>query len=134
GGVIMRSVIILLLFCAGAGVAQAQQVIPFDLQDNLVHVQAVINGKKASAVLDSGTGGLLVSKHFAKALGLKLEHSGVQASAGGKGQISLSSLKLKTVQFGPIVLNGASAYATDIHYLSKSSGFTIDALLGYPIF
>jgi hypothetical protein len=44
---------------------------PFQLQDNLIRVPILINGSKADAVLDSGTGALGVDRTFALSLGLR---------------------------------------------------------------
>ncbi len=126
------------LLLAASGVAMAQPAapvkIPFQLRDNLVSMQAVINGEKASAVLDSGAGTLAVSNSFAAKLGLKPGHSSVQVKGAGAGSNSASPIKLDTLQFGPLALHNLSGYALSFRTWSSSAGYRIDALLGYPIF
>lgn len=118
--------------------AVAQQTIPskipFRLRDNVINVQAVIDGKNVSAVLDSGTGGVVVSKSLAGKLGLHLTRSSFQAMGAGKGNQSLFPIKLRTLQFGPLDWHNVTGYAINLHSISTSSGFQVDALLGYPIF
>src|SRR5690625_3286842 len=110
-------------------------VIPFKLKDNLIKVQATINGEKVTAVLDSGTGGLILSKALAVKRGLQLNpDSSVQAAGGGTGKQTISPVKLHATRFGTIDIHDVSRYAIDMHTLSTSSGFKIDALLGYPFF
>ncbi len=43
-----------------AQIQPAQKDVHFRLDDNLVHVSASVNGAPVSAVLDSGTGGVLL--------------------------------------------------------------------------
>ena len=54
------------------GASRTSHVIPFKLRDNLIKLQATVDGKKVTAVLDSGSGGLLVSKALAGKLGLQI--------------------------------------------------------------
>ena len=116
------------------GLAMAQQTLPFHLHDNLVSVQATINGKTVSAVMDSGSGAMIVSKSLATELGLQLGHSPLQASGGGTGNQSLFPVKLKSVEFGSLALHDVPGYAIDLGSISSSSGLEVDALLGYPFF
>lgn len=109
----------------------AQQTVPFHLHDNLVTVQATINGKTVNAVLDSGSGTMVVSK-LATELGLQLGHSPLQASGAGTGNQSLFPVKLKRVEFDSLALHDAPGYAIDLGSISSSSGLKVDALLGYP--
>jgi hypothetical protein len=128
------AVITLLLLLFGAGVAHAQEVIPFRLTNNLPRVQASINGKKVTAVLDSGTGTMVISKRLASALGLHLRHARGQAAGGGNLPQTLFPVRLKTTRLGPIVLHDVSGYAMNLSHSSKGAGFRVNAFLGYPFF
>lgn len=130
----MPRVALLLAFLAVPGPGGAQQTVPFHLRNNLVSVPATINGETASAVLDTGTGTVIVSKSFAARLGLRLGASSLQASGGGAGDQSIFPVELKRVEFASLALADVPAYAIDLDSISSSSGFTIDALLGAPFF
>jgi hypothetical protein len=129
----MLRVVLLLAFFAGPGLVLAQQTVPFHLRNNLVSVQATINGEEVGAVLDSGTGTVIISRSLATRLGLKLGDS-LQAAGGGAGDQSIFPVKLKHVEFGSLALADVPAYAIDLDSISSSSGFTVDALLGAPFF
>ena len=129
----MLRVVLLLVLSVMPGLVAAQQTVPFHLRNNLVSVQATINGEEVSAVLDSGTGTVIISKSLATQLGLKLGAS-LQAAGGGAGDQSIFPVRLKRVEFGSLALADVSAYAIDLDSISSSSGFTVDALLGTPFF
>jgi hypothetical protein len=116
------------------GLAMAQQSVHFRPHDNLVTVQATINGKTVNAFLDSGSGTMVVSKSLATELGLQLGHSPLQASGAGTGNQSIFPVKLKSVEFDSLALSDVSGYAIDLGSISSSSGLKVDALLGYPFF
>ncbi|MGH8128658.1 MAG: retropepsin-like aspartic protease [Gammaproteobacteria bacterium] len=118
-----------------SGGALTPHVIPFKLKDNVIKLQATVDGKKVTAVLDSGSGGVIVSKALAAKLGLQLHvNPSIQAGGGGTKKQTIFPIKLHDVQFGPLDLHNVSGYAINMHPLSESSGFKIDALLGYPFF
>ena len=97
----------------------AQQSVHFRPHDNLVSVQATINGKTVNAFLDSGSGTMVVSKSLATELGLQLGHSPLQASGGGTGNQSLFPVKLKSVEFDSLALSDVSGYAIDLGSISS---------------
>jgi Aspartyl protease len=73
-------------FCVAGSVAAAQEIsMPFQLQDNLIRVPILINGSKADAVLDSGTGALGVDRTFALSLGLRPGEENGKIPGGGAG-------------------------------------------------
>lgn len=130
----MFRVSLFLALLAVTGSAFAHQKIPFKLRDNVINVHAVIDGKGVSTALDSGTGALAVSKGLAAKLGLKLTNISAEAAGGGSKKQSLSLIKINSLKLGSLVLSNVSGYALSLHTISSSSGFKIDALLGYPIF
>jgi hypothetical protein len=134
GGIGMLRIGLLLVLLTISGTVVAQQAIPFQLRDNLISVPATIGGKSISAVLDSGTGTMLVSKSLAAKLGLQMHDSSLQAAGVGSANQSLFPVKLQTIRFGPVDLHKVSGYAINLDSISSSSGFRVDALLGYPVF
>ncbi|MBB2200697.1 hypothetical protein [Gluconacetobacter tumulisoli] len=79
----IASIIISFLTVEGVP-ANAQTIVPFSLDDNLVHVAMTVNGHAASGVLDSGTGGVGLDTHYAATFGL--QHGGKIGSVSGGGQ------------------------------------------------
>lgn len=69
--------------------------IPFKLRDNLVAIDVTLNGRRQSAVLDSGSGALVVDQRTTTALGLAVkEPIGDAAGAGAQAQ------QLRPVEIG----------------------------------
>jgi hypothetical protein len=68
--------------CAALG---QQDSLAFQLQDNLIRVQVVLNGQHVEAVLDSGTGSLALDLRFARSLGLEpAKSTGMVPGGGGR--------------------------------------------------
>lgn len=108
--------------------------IPFRLDDNLVHVQASINGHTAEAVLDSGSGAILIDRQFAQTLDIKNGKAAGQALGGGSGAQTLFPATLSAIALGPIVLKNQSVMVLDNSNLTSSAGFPVQALLGQEFF
>jgi hypothetical protein len=121
-----------LLLCSG--LARAQQAVAFRLDDNLVHVRATVDGQSVSAVLDSGTGALLLDRSLAGKLGIKPGPLSGQALGGGTGVQAIFPVAVPTLDFGPIHLERVTGIAMDTQPLSASAGFPVGVLLGYPVF
>ena len=106
----------------------------FTLEDNLVHVTAVLDGKPVSAVLDSGTSQIIVDVQMATRLGIPISASNNTAVGAGRGSQALYPLKLAVLDFKRIVLHDVSASALSLLPFSQSARFHVDAILGGPLF
>jgi hypothetical protein len=124
----------LLATLTGHGVGCAQQAMPFDLKDNLVHVPAKVDGRAVSAVLDSGAGQVIIDRTAAKRLGISVAEPAGSATGGGGGPQALFPITLSDVQVGSVTLSKLPGFAVDLEPLSKSAEFPVEALLGGPIF
>ena len=107
---------------------------PFTLDDNLIRVRAMIDGKSVTAVLDSGTSQVILNRAAAARLGLDPGAASISALGGGAGAQALRPLLIDSVQFGHLHLEDVHGFAMELTPLSMSAGFTIDALLGGPLF
>jgi hypothetical protein len=114
--------------------AQSAQSIPFQLEDNLVHIDATLDGKPTSAVLDSGTGAILVNRDSAARLGLKEGAAIGVAPGGGTHPEALYPTVIDRLTVGPVSLAATPAVIMNTHSLSASAGFPIDVLVGTPVF
>lgn len=108
--------------------------LPFELQDNLVRMKATVNGKPQNAVLDSGTGLLVVDRGAAARIGLIENGPGVEAAGAGRGEQQMKPVELGDIRVGPLGFSRIGAYAGDLSPLSTSAGFPIDVLIGDPAF
>lgn len=123
----------LLAAIAACPLATAAQL-PFQLDDNLVHVQAWVNGHPAQAVLDSGSSLVLIDRRFAASIGIDGTPLAEQALGGGNGSQALSQATLESLEFGPIRLTRTPAMLLDNRPLDASAGFPVEVLLGQDVF
>ncbi len=109
------------------------QSMPFQLQDNLVRIPIRLNGLPAEAVLDSGTGGLVLDLNFARSLGMKPEKPSGTVPGGG-APVSMFPVTVAKLQFGPEALSQAAGVAVDLSHITSSACFPVQVLLGKLIF
>ncbi|MBD5657520.1 MAG: aspartyl protease family protein [Candidatus Eremiobacteraeota bacterium] len=64
-------------------IADAEVDVPFESSDPLPEVRAIVDGKPANLVIDTGGPGLDLAASFVKALGIATEPAGQAAFAGG---------------------------------------------------
>lgn len=107
---------------------------PFELRDNLVTIDTVINGRKQRAVLDSGSGALIVDRAYAKTIGLGEGQSAGDAAGAGEQSQQLRPVSVASLDVGPLRFNQLPGYALNMEQLSLSAGFPVDLLIGAPAF
>lgn len=117
-----------------ASQAHAQVTIPFELKDNLPKIEAIVNGQPASAVLDSGTGALLIDRGFNARVGGQSGGASGYAQGGGTQAQAIYPTVVGSLDVGPIHLTNVQGIAMDTSALATSAGFPIDAILGRPVF
>ena len=123
----------LLAMALASNAAAQQATVPFQLQDNLIRVPVQLNGRSVEAVLDSGTGGLVIDRAFAASLGL---HSGASTgkAVGGGAPEPIYPVTIGNLDFGPEPMKSVSAFALNLDNLSSSAGFPVRVILGHPVF
>ena len=108
--------------------------VPFELRDNLIALDVALNGRRHSAVLDSGSGALLVDQRTTAALGLATADSiGEAAGAGAQAQ-QLRPIDIATLQVGPLSFEKLPGLSANLEQLSSSAGMPIEVLVGAPAF
>jgi hypothetical protein len=108
--------------------------IPFELLDNLVTVEAVVNGRKQRAVLDSGAAALIVDQGFARNAGLGEGASVGEAGGAGEQAQQLRPVELASLVVGPLRFDRLPGYSVNLEQLSSSAGFPVNLLVGAPAF
>jgi hypothetical protein len=124
---------VVLLACANAAPAE-EMTVPFQLDDNLVRFSATLNGHLANAVLDSGTGAVIVSRDAARRFDLKEGQAIGVADGGGAAAQQLFPTVIDSLAIGPLHLARVSAVTMEVGFLSQSAGFPIDVVVGSPVF
>lgn len=122
------------LASSGGACASGSVSIPFQLDDNLVHVVGQINDQPLSSVLDSGTGGVILNLAASQKLHLVEENPSHPALGGGSNSQPLLPVPIRSVRLGPVDLVHVSGFAMDLQGLAASAGFSMDAILGEPLF
>jgi predicted aspartyl protease len=108
--------------------------IPFEIRDNLVALDVTLNGRRQSAVLDSGSGALLVDQRTTEALGLATAESiGEAAGAGAQAQ-QLRPINIAALKVGPLGFEKLPGLSANLEQLSSSAGMPIEVLIGAPAF
>jgi hypothetical protein len=119
---------------AGRAASTSRQEFAFELRDNLVTMAATIDGKPQTAVLDSGSGALVVDRQAAdRSVLTPAGAEGEVAGAGAEAQ-QLQPLNVPGLAIGSLRLGNLSGYVVDLTNLSASAGFPVDVLLGSPVF
>lgn len=129
---------VLVIFCVLHSTADSQNrkpfSVPFQISNNLVIVQANINGSKPlSFILDTGASGTVISEDAAKELNLKLEGEADASTQGGSIEAAFvknASLRLSK----DVELPNLTLAAIRLSGLEAGLGRKVDGILGYEIF
>ena len=138
----MRHVWLALLLCLSThAAAQAPAIVPilaadsearwvaFDLTPgNQIRFAMTLNGKPASAVLDTGVSFTVASSGFAKSLGLKTAAQGSAAAIGGT--VAVGWAAIGDVAIGGLSRRGGRIAVTDLKAIATGSTTPVDVLVG----
>jgi hypothetical protein len=108
----------------------------FELRNNLIVMDTTVNGRRQRAVLDSGSGGLIVDQAFARKSGLiEGEVLGNAAGCGEQAQ-QLRPVIVPKLTVGPLRFKNLGGYSMSLSQLSASKkiGFPINLIVGSPAF
>jgi hypothetical protein len=108
--------------------------IPFELRDNLVVIETLINGRKHHAVLDSGAAAMIVDRVFAENIDVDEGQPAGDAAGAGEQAQQLRPVDLSSLIVGPLQFEHLPGYSIDLEQLSSSAGFPIRLLIGSPAF
>ncbi len=96
---------------------------------NQIRFQMLLNGKPATAMLDTGVSYSVVSKAFAARAGLKAAAVASQADAIG-GTVELGWASTTRLQFGGLTRRGGRIAVVDLKPIAAGGGEPIDVLIG----
>lgn len=108
--------------------------IPFKLRDNLVTIDTIINGRRLSAVLDSGASYMVIDRGMVQKLGLSEGASVGDVAAAGSQAEQLRPIDIKSLIVGPLRFDHVPGHTVNLGQLSASAGFPIQLLVGAPAF
>lgn len=112
--------------------ASGSTTIAFELANNHIYVNGLIDGKPARFLVDTG-GVNLLTPAAAKKFGLTAE--GKLAARGvGEQEVDLAFAQAKEVRVGGAVLADPVFYVIDLGDLPAIEGVTADGLVGYEMF
>ncbi len=107
------------------------QTVPLTVREGHLYVQATVDGRPFTFLVDSGAQNIVLDSRVADQLKLtsvgNLEASGAKRT-GGLGLVSIPSFSI-----GPGTLRNLVAASIDLHQ-STDGAFAIDGILGYPFF
>lgn len=108
-------------------------VIPFDLINNHIYIQARVNGQGPLRLLVDTGGVNVLTPTAAKKLGVESE--GVMAGRGaGEKTVDVSLAHVKTVAMGGVELREQVFYIIPLEHLELVEGIPLDGLVGYEVF
>jgi hypothetical protein len=106
--------------------------VPFDLVNNHIYVDGVVDGKPARFMVDTGGVNLLT---LAAANRLGLSSEGRLASSGpGEQRPDVAMTRARRVRVGMATLDNPVFYIIDLGDLPKAEGVAFDGLIGYEMF
>lgn len=112
--------------------AQQSTSVPFELIDDHIRTDIVLDGKKARVLVDTG-GVNLLTPQAAQRLGIAAEGK-LAASGVGEERADFSLARAKELRLGAAVLDRPVFYVIDLSELPEIGEEHIDGLVGYEIF
>lgn len=104
--------------------------VPFELTPgNQIAFRLTINGRAATAVLDTGVNFTLAATAFAGTIGLKPTASGQAAAAIG-GSLPIAWAQVESIDFGGLSRHGGRIGVTDLSALSTGTAKPVDVVVG----
>lgn len=138
----MRFAVLAALLLSSASVAQPtaprlapdaeSQWIPFDLTPgNQVRFKLTLNGRPATAILDTGVSYTVASTTLASSLGLKAAASGRADAIGGS--VPLSWAAVESIGFGGLARSGGRVAVAELKAIATGSAQPVEVLVGADI-
>jgi len=93
-----------------------------------------INDQPLSSILDSGTGSVILNLGAGLKLNLVEGDRSHTALGGGRNSQLFRPVRIRNVRLGPVKLVDVRGFAIDLQGLAASAGFSIDSILGEPLF
>ena len=103
--------------------------VAFDLTPgNQIRFQMTLNGRPATAILDTGVSFTVASSVFARDAGLKIGASASAQAIGGN--VTVSWAAVEQIAFGGLTRRGGRVAVTELKAVATGSATPVDVLLG----
>ncbi|MGD1009603.1 MAG: aspartyl protease family protein [Candidatus Aminicenantales bacterium] len=112
---------------------RSSTTVPFELLNNHIYVQAVLNGKGPFRLLCDTGGQNIVSVDLARELGLKSEGA-LQGRGVGEKSEDVGMTKVQALQIGEATLSNQIFAVFSLSALGDVEGMPIQGLVGYEVF
>ncbi|MFX0203587.1 MAG: aspartyl protease family protein [Candidatus Hodarchaeota archaeon] len=109
--------------------------IPFKIPDKHIFLQATVNRERTVwFVLDTGMGGVVLSKRIAKKMDIPFSKNTARfIGPSGKAYFS-PLLRVNSLKVGGATFNGFDAIPLDLGDLRRNLQHEVDGILGFPLF
>jgi predicted aspartyl protease len=107
------------------------QTVPLTLRDGHLYVQAAVDGRPYTFLVDTGAQNIVLDTRVAEQL--KLPSVGNLEASGAKRTGGLGLVSIPTFSIGLGTLRNLVAASIDLHQTTDGA-FAIDGILGYPFF
>jgi hypothetical protein len=115
-----------------SGIWPDQTIIPFELADRLIVVQAEVNGVAGNYLLDSGAPTIMLNRSYFSTDEIKTHPLNSAMPTGAGGLMSdVEGTDNLTLNWGGLEINGQSGLVADLSHLEESVGVSITGLIGY---
>lgn len=105
----------------------AAAILPFDLSGGMMLVQASVDGRPGTFILDTGAPGIILNDR-------EVPPTGFVPAAGIGGSVQLGVTQVDRFSWGSILLENQRAYTLDIRHLEEACGREILGLIGFEAF
>jgi predicted aspartyl protease len=105
------------------------QWVPFDLTPgNQIRFAMTVDGRAATAILDTGFSMSVISRRWASAAGLRIANGGTGVGIGGA--VAIGQVDGRTLVIGGLTRTGGRLGVLDLPVSATGSATTIDAVIG----
>ena len=111
--------------------AAPKVTVPFKIADNLIIVDASLNGKTGSFIFDTGAESTVVNASFAKTLGLTPK--GTTVGNGSAGSATAGIIRGVKLSVGEISVTDLTVYSLPIDEFAPALGFNIAGIIGNEV-
>ena len=103
----------------------AASYVPFSLQNGKIFINATIDGKRGSFILDTGATGIILNQ--------KPNNTSKIKATGATGELSVGTVQVNSFEIGHLNLTDFEAYALDISHLEQVNKRDILGLVGFDV-
>jgi len=109
---------------------QGPNPLGFRLDNNLIIVDALINGNDVNMIVDTGAGATLVSHELAERLGLRKagQHCG---GMGAGGDVEMDAVEVASMTIGSVSLCDMTPLSMDLSPICDRLETNVDGVIGF---